>query len=134
MFNLNLILGGAILITSTAGSLLQSRCSASCRRVLLLVTTSVVVAALALLSTSLAFRCPARHILHFSGTSDDEEEFGYNWTTTTTTPPPTSTTPAESSTCQDSDFPNELLLLAAVLASQHLGMNVSKGIITLSQN
>ena len=150
VFNLNLILGGAILATSTTGGFLHSRGSPSCRRVLLLATTAVTVASLALLSLSLALRCPGQQLLDFSvaTTSNDEESAEcpthlffceplneclnaqsyhlYNNTnicdstsSTTTTSPQSS-----SSTCKDYEFPNELVLLAAVLATQHLGLNV----------
>ena len=150
VFNLNLILGGAILATSTTGGFLHSRGSPSCRRVLLLATTAVTVASLALLSLSLALRCPGQQLLDFSvaTTSNDEESAEcpthlffceplneclnaqsyhlYNntnicdsTTSTTTTSPQSS-----SSTCKDYEFPNELVLLAAVLATQHLGLNV----------
>ena len=165
VFNVNLILGGAILATSTAGGLLNSRGSASCRRALFLATTGVTVASLALLSLSLALRCPGQQLLDFQGTTtSSEEEFGecpegtsfcddecldegtFNpcnpcagnlyfcddscWTvpcdymssTTTTASPQNST--VVPLTCKNSDFPNELLLLAAILASQHLGLNV----------
>ena len=150
VFNLNLILGGAVLATSTAGGLLSSRGSPSCRRAILLATAAVTVASLALLSLSLALRCPGQHLLDFSvtniTTSDDEEEgqcgnnlyfceYGTQGTTcqtnpcgtTTTTPSPQNSTmgiPIESLTCKNSDFPNELLLLAAILATQNLGLNV----------
>ena len=147
VFNLNLVLGGAILATSTTGGFLHSRGSPSCRRVLLLATTAVTVASLALLSLSLALRCPGQQLLDFSvATTSNEEEspecptsFFFceslnecimsgqsNFTiicdstsTTTTTSPQSS-----SSTCKDYEFPNELVLLAAVLATQHLGLNV----------
>ena len=149
VFNLNLILGGAILATSTPGGLLNSRGSPSCRRALLLATAAVTVASLALLSLSLALRCPGQQLLDFSvtntTTSNDEEEWDEQGQcannlyfcdnecrtnpcgTTTTTPSPQNSTmeiPIEPVTCQNSDFPNELLLLAAILASQNLGLNV----------
>ena len=176
VFNVNLILGGAILATSTAGGLLNSRGSASCRRALFLATTGVTVASLALLSLSLALRCPGQQLLDFPGTTtstttstSSEEEFDggcpegtffcddecldegtFNpcnpcagnlyfcdnscWTvpcdymssttTTTTASPQNSTMEIEPLTCENSDFPNELILLAAILASQHLGLNV----------
>ena len=164
VFNVNLILGGAILATSTAGGLLNSRGSASCRRALFLATTGVTVASLALISLSLALRCPGQQLLDFQGTTtSSEEEFGecpegtafcddecyddgaFNpcnpcagnlyfcdnscWTnpcttTTTTASPQNTTMEIVPLTCENSDFPNELLLLAAVLASQHLGLNV----------
>ena len=146
VFNLNLILGGAILATSTAGGLLNSRGSASCRRALLLSTTAVTVASLALLSTSLAVRCPAQHLLHFQGapTSDEECAVGTYFceplqecltnicnstASTTTTPSPQMNYTMEmedliATVCQNHSFPIELLLLSAIMASQHLGLNV----------
>ena len=164
VFNVNLILGGAILATSTTGGLLNSRGSASCRRALFLATSGLTVASLALLSLSLALRCPGQQLLDFQGTTtSSEEEFGecpegtafcddecyddgaFNpcnpcaanlyfcdnscWTnpcttTTTTVSPQNTTMEIVPLTCENSDFPNELLLLAAILASQHLGLNV----------
>jgi hypothetical protein len=147
VFNLNVILGGAILATSTAGGLLNARGSASCRRALLIATAAVIIASLALLSTSLAFRCNARHLLHFEATitSDEEEECALgtyfceplqecltnicnSTTTTTTSPSPQMNYTMEmenvTANCQDYSFPIELLLLAAIMASQHLGLNV----------
>ena len=146
VFNLNLILGGAILATSTAGGLLNSRGSASCRRALLLATTAVIVASLALLSLSLAFRCPGQQILDFSTTAFSNECVNGTFfceaaqqclmnsqtiyttcdspTSTTTTPSPQNSTMEFVTACENYNFPIELLLLAAILASQHLGLDV----------
>ena len=145
VFNLNLILGGAVLATSTAGGLLSSRGSPSCRRALFLATAAVTVASLALLSLSLALRCPGQHLLDFSttNTSNVEEDLSEQGrcdsnrylcgnecqiipcgTTTTTPSPQNSTIPIEPLICKNSNFPNELLLLAAIMASQNLGLNV----------